>query len=135
MEIVKIRTNTNNADGIKLNREIRTAFEKYLKAKQKLDESNFKDITVEVLYASWLATFKDSEDYKETMAEEKNVKDDAKKKRDEKLLKKLNDKKAQYIEAGYSDEEAQKLAKIAVSQEKKGGKKATEKATEQKEKN
>lgn len=131
MEIVKIRTNTNNADGIKLNREIKTAFEKYLKAKQKLDESNFKNVTVETLYASWLATFAESEDYKTTMAEEKNVKDDAKKKRNEKLLKKLNDKKAQYIEAGYSDEEAQKLAKIAISQEKKGGKKATE----QKEKN
>lgn len=135
MEIVKIRTSTSNADGIKLNKEIRKTFEKYLKAKQKLGESNFKGITVELLYTSWLATFADSEDYKTTMAEEKNVKDDAKKKQDEKLLKKLNDKKAQYIEAGYSDEEAQKLAKIAVSQKKKGGKKATEKATEQKEKN
>ena len=135
MEIVKIGTNAKNAEGIKLNKDIRTAFEKYLKAKQKLDESNFKDATVEVLYASWLATFKDSEDYKKTMEDEKKVKDDAKNKRDEKLLKKMNEKKAQYIEAGYSNEEAQKLAKIAVSQKKRGKKKAAEQATEQEEKN
>jgi hypothetical protein len=131
MEIVKIGTNTKNADGIKLNREIRTAFEKYLKAKQKLDESNFKDITVEMLYASWLATFKDSEDYKKTM-EAKEAKDnEATNNRNQKRENRKNSIKAQYIEAGMSEEDAERYAAIAVNTKKK----TTKKTTEQKEKN
>lgn len=136
MEIVKVGTNTKNAEGIKISREIRKTFEAYLKAKQGAKKENdtidYNNVSVEQLYTSWLATFADSEDFKATMAEEQKAKVNAKNKRDEKLLKKLNDKKALYIEAGYSDEEAQKLAEIAVSQEKKGRKKAAEKTTEQK---
>lgn len=131
MKIVKIGTNTKNADGIKLNRETKTAFEKYLKAKQKLDESNFKDITVEILYASWLATFKDSEDYKKTMEAKEAKANEATNNRNQNRENRKNAIKAQYIEAGMSEEDAERYAAIAVNTKKK----TTKKTTKQKEKN
>lgn len=147
MEIVKIRTNTNNADGIKLNREIRTAFEKYLKAKQKLEETvkvkeeeiTYDKITVEQLYASWLATFENSEDYKTTMKRVADKDEAARTKRDndkeENRKNKKAAKKAQYIAAGFTEEQAEQAAAIAVEPVKRKKKKAAEKATEQEEKN
>lgn len=143
MEIVKVGTNTKNAEGIKISREIRKAFETYLKAKQALKETvkvdgketSYDKITVEQLYVSYLATFKESEDYKATAK--------AKKDKDDKATKKANDakdeKKAAVREMlkanGVEDDKLEELVEALTATKKKGRKKAekkdAEKATEQ----
>lgn len=137
MEIVKIGSNTKNAEGIKISREIKTAFDKYLKAKQELKETvkvkgekeeiTYDKITVEQLYASYLATFLDSEDYKSTISTYDKAKEEAKNKRNNAREDKKNQLKEQYIEEGCTEEQAERLAAIAVAPMKK---KATKKATE-----
>ena len=143
MEIVKVGTNTKNAEGIKISREIRKAFETYLKAKQALKktvvvdgkETSYDKITVEQLYVSYLATFKESEDYKATAKEKKD--------KDEEASKKANDakkdKKAAVREMlkanGVEGDALEKLVEDLTATKKKGRKKAekkdAEKATEQ----
>lgn len=143
MEIVKVGTNTKNAEGIKISREIRKTFETYLKAKQALKETvkvdgketSYDKITVEQLYVSYLATFKESEDYKAT--------DEAKKHKDSEATKKANDEKKKKEDAiretlkakGIEDEKLDELVKALTATKKKGRKKAEkkdeEKATEQ----
>lgn len=143
MEIVKVGTNTKNAEGIKISREIRKAFETYLKAKQALKktvvvdgkETSYDKITVEQLYVSYLATFKESEDYKATAKEKKD--------KDEEATKKANDakkdKKAAVREMlkanGVEGDALEKLVEDLTATKKKGRKKAekkdAEKATEQ----
>lgn len=143
MEIVKVGTNTKNAEGIKISREIRKAFETYLKAKQALKktvvvdgkETSYDKITVEQLYVSYLATFKESEDYKATAKEKKD--------KDEEATKKANDakkdKKAAVREMlkanGVEGDALEKLVEDLTATKKKGRKKAEkkdeEKATEQ----
>lgn len=143
MEIVKVGTNTKNAEGIKISREIRKAFETYLKAKQALKktvvvdgkETSYDKITVEQLYVSYLATFKESEDYKATAK--------AKKDKDDEDTKKANDakdeKKAAVREMlkanGVEGDALEKLVEDLTATKKKGRKKAekkdAEKATEQ----
>lgn len=143
MEIVKVGTNTKNAEGIKISREIRKAFETYLKAKQALKktvvvdgkETSYDKITVEQLYVSYLATFKESEDYKATAK--------AKKDKDDEDTKKANDAKKDKEDAiretlkakGIEDEKLDELVKALTATKKKGRKKAEkkdeEKATEQ----
>lgn len=143
MEIVKVGTNTKNAEGIKISREIRKAFETYLKAKQALKETvkvdgketSYDKITVEQLYVSYLATFKESEDYKAT----KKAKEDKEAKNKVEQNKKQEDKKealmAQYAKEGFTGEQLEKIVEIALQANKKGRKKAekkeAEKATEQ----
>ena len=143
MEIVKVGTNTKNAEGIKISREIRKAFETYLKAKQALKktvvvdgkETSYDKITVEQLYVSYLATFKESEDYKATAKEKKDKDDeDTKKANDAK-----KDKKAAVREMlkanGVEGDALEKLVEDLTATKKKGRKKAekkdAEKATEQ----
>ena len=143
MEIVKVGTNTKNAEGIKISREIRKAFETYLKAKQALKktvvvdgkETSYDKITVEQLYVSYLATFKESEDYKATAKEKKD--------KDYEATKKANDakkdKKAAVREMlkanGVEGDALEKLVEDLTATKKKGRKKAekkdAEKATEQ----
>ena len=137
MEIVKIGSNTKNAEGIKISREIKTAFDKYLKAKQELketvkvkgekDEITYDKITVEQLYVSYLATFMNSEDYKSTISTYDNAKQEAKDKRQNAREDKKKNLKAQYIEEGYTEEQAERIATIAVAPMKK---KITKKDTE-----
>lgn len=143
MEIVKVGTNTKNAEGIKISREIRKAFETYLKAKQALKktvvvdgkETSYDKITVEQLYVSYLATFKESEDYKATAKEKKDKDDeDTKKANDAK-----DEKKAAVREMlkanGVEGDALEKLVEDLTATKKKGRKKAekkdAEKATEQ----
>ena len=64
MELIKVGKNTKNAESIKIPGNIKTAFKKYLKAQQTLDAETYKDVKIELLFASWLATFEESEEYK-----------------------------------------------------------------------
>lgn len=68
MELIKVGKNTKNAESIKIPGNIKTAFKKYLKAQQTLDAETYKDVKVELLFASWLATFEASEEYKAVIA-------------------------------------------------------------------
>lgn len=68
MELIKVGKNTKNAESIKIPGTIKTAFKKYLKAQQTLDAEAYKDVKVELLFASWLATFEASEEYKAVIA-------------------------------------------------------------------
>jgi colicin import membrane protein len=68
MELIKVGKNTKNAESIKIPGNIKTAFKKYLKAQQTLDAETYKDVKVELLFASWLATFEASEEYKTVIA-------------------------------------------------------------------
>ena len=79
MELIKVGKNTKNAESIKIPGTIKTAFKKYLKAQQTLDAETYKDVKIELLFASWLATFEESEEYK-TAIEAAAAKTDAAKK-------------------------------------------------------
>lgn len=139
MEIVKVGTNTKNAEGIKISREIRKTFETYLKAKQALKETveingekiTYDKITVEQLYVSYLATFKESEDYKATekAKKEKDAKNteqaEANKKEKKAAIRKMLE------ERGIEGETLEALVNELTSPKKKGRKKATETAIEQ----
>lgn len=81
MKIISVGKNTKNAEGIKIPGEIKKVFTNYLKAKQSLEFEEWKNVSVELLFASWLDTFQDSEDYKTTIAEAKTKKDDTKAKK------------------------------------------------------
>ena len=143
MEIVKVGTNTKNAEGIKISREIRKAFETYLKAKQALKktvvvdgkETSYDKITVEQLYVSYLATFKESEDYKATAKEKKDKDDEATKKANNAKKDKEDAIKETLKAKGIEDEKLDELVKALTATKKKGRKKAEkkdeEKATEQ----
>ena len=143
MEIVKVGTNTKNAEGIKISREIRKAFETYLKAKQALKETvkvdgketSYDKITVEQLYVSYLATFKESEDYKAT-AKAKEDKDSEAEKKANNAKKDKEDAIRETLKAkGIEDEKLDELVKALTATKKKGRKKAEkkdeEKATKQ----
>lgn len=147
MEIVKVGTNTKNAEGIKISRKIRAAFEKYLKAKQALKETvvvdgeeiSYDKITVEQLYVSYLATFENSEDYKAT-EKAKADKDEADKKKANAAKKDKEDAVRETLKAqGIEGDKLEELVKALTATKKKGRKKAekkdAEKATEQEEKN
>ena len=67
MEIVKVGKNTKNTE-IKINADIKKAFQKYLKAQIALENEEYNEITIELLFTSWLNTFSNSEDYKEVIA-------------------------------------------------------------------
>ena len=67
MELVKIGKNTKPT-ALKISGEIKNAFAKYLKAQQVLNAEEYKEVKVETLFASWLATFAASEEYKEVIA-------------------------------------------------------------------
>lgn len=143
MEIVKVGTNTKNAEGIKISREIRKAFETYLKAKQALKktvvvdgkETSYDKITVEQLYVSYLATFKESEDYKATAKEKKDKDDEATKKANDAKKDKEDAIRETLKAKGIEDEKLDELVKALTATKKKGRKKAEkkdeEKATEQ----
>lgn len=143
MEIVKVGTNTKNAEGIKISREIRKAFETYLKAKQALKktvvvdgkETSYDKITVEQLYVSYLATFKESEDYKATAKEKKDKDDEATKKANDAKKDKQDAIRETLKAKGIEDEKLDELVKALTATKKKGRKKAEkkdeEKATEQ----
>lgn len=64
MELIKVGKNTKNAESIKIPGNIKTAFKKYLKAQQILNAEEYQDVKIELLFASWLATFEASEEYK-----------------------------------------------------------------------
>jgi hypothetical protein len=68
MELIKVGKNTKNAESIKIPGNIKTAFKKYLKAQQTLNAEEYKEVKVELLFASWLATFEASEEYKTVIA-------------------------------------------------------------------
>lgn len=135
MEIVKIGTNTKNAEGIKISREIRKTFETYLKAKKEVKDENetidYEKITVELLYSSWLATFVDSEDYKAAIEAYNKKKENAKDERDKNTKRKRDSLKEQYAAQGFAGEQLEKIVDIAMNANKKGKKKAVKKATEQ----
>lgn len=143
MEIVKVGTNTKNAEGIKISREIRKAFETYLKAKQALKktvvvdgkETSYDKITVEQLYVSYLATFKESEDYKATKKEKEDKDSEAEKKAKAAKNEKKDAVRAMLVEKGIEGDALEELVKKLTDTKKKGRKKAekkeAEKATEQ----
>ena len=82
MELIKVGKNTKNAESIKIPGTIKTAFKKYLKAQQTLDAEAYKDVKVELLFASWLATFEASEEYKTVIAAAEAQAEAAKKEKD-----------------------------------------------------
>lgn len=143
MEIVKVGTNTKNAEGIKISREIRKTFETYLKAKQALKETvkvdgketSYDKITVEQLYVSYLATFKESEDYKATKKEKEDKDSEAEKKATAAKNKKKDAVRKMLVENGVEGDALEELVKKLTDTKKKGRKKAekkeAEKATEQ----
>lgn len=143
MEIVKVGTNTKNAEGIKISREIRKAFETYLKTKQALKETvkvdgketSYDKITVEQLYVSYLATFKESEDYKATEQAKKDNDLKAEKKAKEEKKKKEDAVRETLKANGVEDDKLEQIVKELTATKKKGRKKAekkeAEKATEQ----
>ena len=143
MEIVKVGTNTKNAEGIKISREIRKTFETYLKAKQALKETvkvdgketSYDKITVEQLYVSYLATFKESEDYKATKKEKEDKDSEAEKKATAAKNEKKDAVRAMLVEKGIEGDTLEELVKKLTDTKKKGRKKAekkeAEKATEQ----
>ena len=69
MEIINVGKNTKNAEGVKIPGEIKKAFTKYLKAQQYLQNEKYEKVSVELLFASWLATFEASEEYKAVIEE------------------------------------------------------------------
>lgn len=103
MELVKIGKNTKPT-ALKISGEIKNAFAKYLKAQQVLNAEEYKEVKVETLFASWLATFAASEEYKEVIAaaeakakEEKDAKEEAKAKRQAEAAAAKAEKKAKKI--------------------------------------
>lgn len=81
MEIIKVGKNTKNAESVKIPGTVKTAFKKYLKAQQTLKAEEYKDVKVELLFASWLATFEESEEYKSVIAAAEAKAKDAKDKK------------------------------------------------------
>ena len=106
MEIINVGKNTKNAEGVKIPGEIKKAFTKYLKAQQYLHGDDFEKVSVELLYASWLATFEASEEYKAVIAEAEAKKAEA---------KEISDKaKAEKIAKDKAKREAAKAKKEAA---------------------
>lgn len=104
MELVKIGKNTKPT-ALKISGEIKTTFAKYLKAQQVLNAEEYKEVKVETLFASWLATFAESEEYKtaitaaaEKVKAERDAADEEKRERQAKAAeekqKKLEEKLA-----------------------------------------
>ena len=93
MEIINVGKNTKNAEGVKIPGEIKKAFTKYLKAQQYLHGEAYEKVSVELLFASWLATFEASEEYKavieEAEAKKQADKDEKKAAKEEKKAKKI----------------------------------------------
>lgn len=107
MEIISVGKNTKNAEGVKIPGEIKKAFTKYLKAQQYLHGEEYEKVSVELLYASWLATFEASEEYKAVIAEADAKKAEAKAASDEAKAK----KKAE-AEAAKAEKKAAKIAAL-----------------------
>lgn len=135
MKIIEIGKNTSNTP-VKINGETKKTFAKYLKAIQYLDKDANEKTTEALLYSSWLASFIESDDFKNTIAEydkkkadedkkkadDKNAKkkaaeDNAKKKREEQL-KKLKQKQweLEHPEEAKAKKEAEKAAKKAKAE-------------------
>lgn len=103
MEIINVGKNTKNAEGVKIPGNIKKVFTKYLKAQQFLHSEEYEKVSVELLFASWLATFENSEEYKAVIAEAEAKKSEAK-------------------EASDAAKEAKKAAAEAAKAEKKAAK-------------
>ena len=107
MEIINVGKNTKNAEGVKIPGEIKKAFTKYLKAQQYLNAEAYEKVSVELLFASWLATFEASEEYKAVIAEAEAKKAEAKAASD----KAKADKKAEAA-AAKEEKKAKKIAAL-----------------------
>ena len=107
MEIINVGKNTKNAEGVKIPGEIKKAFTKYLKAQQYLHGEAYEKVSVELLFASWLATFEASEEYT-SVIEEADTKKKAEK--DEKDKKKEDKKKE--VEAAKKKKKEDKIAAL-----------------------
>lgn len=107
MKIISVGKNTKNAEGVKIPGEIKKVFTKYLKAQQYLHGEEYEKVSVELLFASWLATFEASEEYKAVIAEAEAKKAEAKAASDEtKAAKKAA------AEAAKAEKKAAKIAKL-----------------------
>ena len=124
MEIVKVGKNTKNTE-IKINADIKKAFQKYLKAQIALGNEEYNEITIELLFASWLNAFTNSEDYKEVIAAAEKKAADEKSKADaikqmrkaereaakeQKRLSAIEKKKQELWELEHPEEAARKKA-------------------------
>lgn len=78
MDLIEIGKNTSNTP-VKITGETKKAFAKYLKAIQYLDKDANEKTTEALLYSSWLASFIESDDFKNTIAEYEKAKDQEKK--------------------------------------------------------
>lgn len=107
MEIINVGKNTKNAEGVKIPGEIKKAFTKYLKAKQYLSAEEYEKVSVELLFASWLATFENSEEYKATIAEA-----EAKKADEKEVKEKAKEEKKAAAEAVKAEKRAAKIAAL-----------------------
>lgn len=107
MKIISVGKNTKNSEGIKIPGEVKKAFTKYLKAQQYLHGDEYEKVSVELLFASWLATFEESEEYKAVIAEA-DVKKQAEK--DEKKVAREEKKAA--AEAAKAEKKAAKIAAL-----------------------
>ena len=107
MEIINVGKNTKNAEGVKIPGEIKKAFTKYLKAQQYLHGDDFEKVSVALLYASWLATFEASEEYKAVIAEAEAKKAEAKE-----ISDKAKAEKKAAAEAAKAEKKAAKIAAL-----------------------
>lgn len=110
MKIISVGKNTKNAEGVKIPGEVKKAFTKYLKAQQFLHGEEYEKVSVELLFASWLATFEESEDYKAIISEAEAKKQENKEARDT--------AKAEKKAAAEAAKAEKKAAKIAALEKK-----------------
>lgn len=107
MKIISVGKNTKNSEGIKIPGETKKAFTKYLKAQQYLHGDEYEKVSVELLFASWLATFEESEEYKAVIAEA-----DVKKQAEKDEKKTAREEKKAAAEAAKAEKKAAKIAAL-----------------------
>ena len=107
MKIISVGKNTKNAEGVKIPGEIKKAFTRYLKAQQYLHGDEYEKVSVELLFASWLATFEESEEYKAVIAEA-----DEKKQAEKDEKKAAREEKKAAAEAAKAEKKAAKIAAL-----------------------
>lgn len=126
MEIINVGKNTKNAEGVKIPGEIKKAFTKYLKAQQYLQNEKYEKVSVELLFASWLATFEASEEYKAVIEEA-----EAKKQADKDTKKAEREEKKAAAEAAKAEKKAAKIAALEKALAEAKGEAVEEEATEE----
>lgn len=126
MKIISVGKNTKNAEGVKIPGEIKKAFTKYLKAQQYLHGDEYEKVSVELLFASWLATFEASEEYKSVIDEA-----DTKKKAEKDEKDKKKEEKKKEVEAAKKKKKEDKIAALEKALREAKGEAVEEEATEE----